>query len=77
MAGWSGDRISLGARDLSFLQDAHTSSRAHSVSHTKGTVVLSRGSKPAGGHSLPSVAEVKNEWSYTFMALTVKLLTFV
>jgi len=56
MAGWSGDRISLGARDFSFFLDAHTSSRAHSLSYIMGTVVLSPGSKGAGAthfHLLP------------------------
>jgi hypothetical protein len=59
--------IQLGLGNLSVFQNIQASSGAHTASYSMGTGVPSV-KKPAVAlscDSLPSSAELKNEWSYT------------
>jgi hypothetical protein len=63
-AGWSGDRIPVGAR---FFAHVHTGPEAHLASCTMGTGSFPGVKRPGRGadHPPPSSAEVENEWRYT------------
>jgi hypothetical protein len=70
-AGRSGVRNPVRARRFSSLHSVETGSGAHLALHSIGTVVLAPGvklSRREVDHSLPSCAEVKNDWCYTFSA---------
>ena len=68
LAGWSGFRIPIAARDFSPLQNVQTGSGAHPAPFLMTTGVLPR-EKKRSGHKInlspPSSAEVTNQWSYT------------
>jgi hypothetical protein len=67
-AGRSRVRIPVRARDFPLPQNVQTGPGAHSASYSVDTRLLSRWVNRPGrklGHSRPSSAEVKNEWSYT------------
>jgi hypothetical protein len=72
-AGRSGFRIQVGAEDFSFLQN-----RPYWMwgppnllfSGNRGSLkAVKRSGSETDGHSPPSIAEVKNEWSYSTFAL--------
>ena len=69
LAGRSGLRIPVGARDFSLLQNVQTVPRApHPASHSVGTRVFPGGvERPGREVNLSTIprAEVKYKWSYT------------
>ena len=74
-------RILEGTKNFSLLQNVQTGCGAHTAYCSMGTDVLSSGLKRPGRESYhfpPYSAEIKNEWSYTFIPLyayTVRIAT--
>jgi hypothetical protein len=80
-------RITVGARNLFFLQNVQTGSKVHLPFYgvgTRGPVPAAERSGGERNHSSPPTADVEKKWSYTFtpppyefMALTGTNLPFL
>jgi hypothetical protein len=69
--GRSGVQIPIRVRDTFLLENDQTGSEAHPNSYSFGTEVLSREESVWGTKlTIPSIAEIKNEWSHTSTART-------